>query len=58
VVNEHAAPLLSTGVVSAILLGVKYSSSSLDKSLGSNEDSPDAEAVSEAKILLLCRLSG
>jgi len=32
------ARLLSPGVVSATLLGVKYSSSSLDKSYGSKDD--------------------
>jgi len=44
---------LHPGVISATLVGVKYCSSSQDKSYGSKEDSPDAEAVAEGKISLL-----
>ena len=36
-VNRRAAQLLRPGVISATLLGVRYSSSSLDKSYGSND---------------------
>ena len=51
-VNKWAAPSLRPGDVSATLLGVKYSSSSLDKSYGSKDHWEDPEAVAEERRLL------
>ena len=57
-VNQHNTRSLRLGVVSATLLGVKYSSSSLDTSYGSKNECPDTEAVTDGKRLLLGTLSG
>ena len=51
--NKHAPRSLHPSVVSATLLGVKYSSSSLDKSYGSKDNSQDPTAVAEGMRLLL-----
>ena len=53
----RAAPLFHPGVVSATLFGVKYSSSTLDKSYGSNNDGWDPEPVAEGMRLLLGKIS-
>jgi len=45
-------------VVSAPLLDLKYSPSSLDEAYGSKDDSQDPEAVAEGTGLLLSTLSG
>jgi len=56
-VNKRAAPSLRPGVISASLLGVKYSSSLLDKSYWSKDDWQDPEVVMEGMTLLHCNLS-
>jgi hypothetical protein len=57
-VNKRAAQLHHPAVNSATLYGIKYSSSSLDKSYGSKDDRPDPEAVAEGTRLLLIMFSG
>jgi len=56
-VNRHTAQSLRPGVVLATLLGVKYSSSSLEKSYGSKDDWQNPEAVAEGMRSLLGTLS-
>jgi len=53
-----AAQLHCLGVVSAKLLGVKYSSSSPGKSYGTKDDGLDPEVVVEVMILLLKMVMG
>jgi len=55
--NKRAAQLLYPGVNSATLVGVKYSTSSLDKSYASKDDWHDPEAVAEGTRPLLGILS-
>jgi len=57
-VNKRASWSLCPGVISAACLGVKYSSSSWEKSYGSKDDWLDREAVAEGTRLLLCMLMG
>jgi len=52
-VNMCAAQPLHPGIVSATLLGVKYSSSSRDKSYWSMDDWPDSAAIAQGNRLLL-----
>lgn len=58
VVNKRTGRSLRLGIVSANLLGVKNSLSSLDKSYGMKEDWLDPEAFAEGKRLLLGMLLG
>jgi len=57
-VNKGAGQSLGPGVISATFIGIKYSSSSLNKSYGSNEDWPDSEVVVEGNRMWLCILPG
>ena len=51
-VNRRDGRSLGPGVILVTFLSVKYSSTSLDKSCGENDDRPDPEAVVEEWLLL------
>jgi len=55
--NKRVARSLCPGVISALLLDIKYSPSSLDKSSRSYDYSPDLEAIVEEACLLFGMLS-
>jgi hypothetical protein len=57
VVTKRTSGSLRPGVVSATLLEVKYSSSSLDISYGSKDDGYDPEGVGEGTRFLLGTVS-
>jgi len=57
-VVECAAQSLGQGVISAMLLGIKSSSSSLDRSYASKEQRRNPEAIAEMKGLLPGNLLG
>jgi hypothetical protein len=56
--NKHVAWSLCPGVISDTLLGITYSSPSLDKSYGSPEDWTDFYANAQEKEMLFSILSG
>jgi len=57
-VTKRAAWPRRPGVIPAMLLGIMYSSSSLDKSNGPQQDCPNPEDFAEGKRLLAGTLLG
>jgi len=57
-VINHAAELLYPGVIFASVVGLKYSSLSMDKSYGSKDNWPDSKAMAQGKRILFGAFPG